>query len=273
MAALSLEGVLFFLLTPPSVVPRVRRVAGRRESGYDWGMDDDTYECPQCGARVYPEMTRCPQCGHNMYPEDEEGSGVLESQSEAGGWGSLLGSLFVGWITAAGIALVVHFIIASFAAPGMLGTAGTLFLLLGGPLGALAGGYLCSSIGKQRPLLLGALVGVLAIPVLLLLATHWVQVTLAVVFSPLMLVEWVLTVLAGVAGGWLSTIMGASSQWQERWKMRSWEDFLYQDLLRKVRFNGSAADRLIEYERRQDPQATRFKLIQNAIERWERDNR
>ena len=67
--------------------------------------------------------------------------------------------------------------------------------------------------------------------------------------------------------------MGASSQWQERLKLRSWEDFLYQDLLRKVLFNGSAADRLIEYERRQDPQATRFKLIQNAIERWERDNR
>jgi hypothetical protein len=40
-----------------------------------------------------------------------------------------------------------------------------------------------------------------------------------------------------------------------------------------VRFNGSAADRLIEYERNQEPEASRLKLIQNAIERWERDNR
>jgi hypothetical protein len=48
---------------------------------------------------------------------------------------------------------------------------------------------------------------------------------------------------------------------------------LYQDLLRKVRFNGSAADRLIDFERKREPGASRLKLIQSAIERWERDNR
>ena len=58
-------------------------------------------------------------------------------------------------------------------------------------------------------------------------------------------------------------------EWQEQWKVRGWEDLLYQDLLRKVRFNRSAANRLIEYEKKQDPQASRLKLIQNAIERWD----
>jgi hypothetical protein len=76
-----------------------------------------------------------------------------------------------------------------------------------------------------------------------------------------------------VIGGWLNVRSAGNIDWQEKWRVRGWEDLLYQDLLRKVRFNGSAADRLIDYERKQDPQATRLKLIQNAIERWERDNR
>jgi hypothetical protein len=63
------------------------------------------------------------------------------------------------------------------------------------------------------------------------------------------------------------------TDWKEKWKVRGWEDMLYRELLRRVRFNGSIADRLIDYERHQDPQASRLKLIQNAIEHWERDNR
>jgi len=47
---------------------------------------------------------------------------------------------------------------------------------------------------------------------------------------------------------------------------------LYDDLLRKVGGDPAVAERLIDYERRQSPQATRMVWLQNAIQRWEDDN-
>jgi len=54
-------------------------------------------------------------------------------------------------------------------------------------------------------------------------------------------------------------------------KGMGWEDLMYQDLLSRVRFSKSTAERLIEYERRLDPKADRYTLIRNAVERLERD--
>ena len=51
------------------------------------------------------------------------------------------------------------------------------------------------------------------------------------------------------------------------------EAALFDDLLRKVGGDRSAAERLIEYERRQKPSATRLTCLQNAIDRWEQENR
>ena len=47
----------------------------------------------------------------------------------------------------------------------------------------------------------------------------------------------------------------------------------YDILLRKVGGDRVAADRLIDFERRQAPNGTRLSWIQNAIQRWEKDNR
>lgn len=51
------------------------------------------------------------------------------------------------------------------------------------------------------------------------------------------------------------------------------EAILFNDLLRKVGGDRSVVDRLIDYERRQRPNATRLTCLQNAIERWEQENR
>jgi hypothetical protein len=51
------------------------------------------------------------------------------------------------------------------------------------------------------------------------------------------------------------------------------EAALFDELLRKVGGHRSVAERLIEYEKRQKPGATRLTCIQNAIQRWERENR
>lgn len=47
---------------------------------------------------------------------------------------------------------------------------------------------------------------------------------------------------------------------------------LYNDLLGKVGGEHTVAERLIEYERQQQPGATRRTWLENAIRRWERDN-
>jgi hypothetical protein len=51
------------------------------------------------------------------------------------------------------------------------------------------------------------------------------------------------------------------------------EASLFDDLLRKVGGDRAAIERLIEYERQQKPAATRLTCLQNAIQRWEHENR
>ena len=51
------------------------------------------------------------------------------------------------------------------------------------------------------------------------------------------------------------------------------EAALFDDLLRKVGGDRSVVERLIEHERGQKPSATRLTCLQNAIRRWEHENR
>jgi hypothetical protein len=51
------------------------------------------------------------------------------------------------------------------------------------------------------------------------------------------------------------------------------EKALFDDLLRKVGGDRSVAERLIEYEQQQKPGTTRLACLQNAISRWENENR
>jgi len=51
------------------------------------------------------------------------------------------------------------------------------------------------------------------------------------------------------------------------------EASLFDDLIRKVGGDRSVVERLIEYEREQRPNATRLTCLQNAISRWEQENR
>ncbi len=51
------------------------------------------------------------------------------------------------------------------------------------------------------------------------------------------------------------------------------EASLFDDLLRKVGGDRAVTERLIEYERGQKPNGTRLVRLQNAIQRWERENR
>jgi hypothetical protein len=235
-------------------------------------MDDNSFECPQCGAKIYPEMSRCPQCGQNLYPEDE-----LESQasqeSTAPKWMISSGAVLVGWLLSSGFVALVNILVATLSSQSAIGLAAKVVLMLVGPVGAFAGSYVAAAIYPKYAAWLGAVIGVLDLPVLALFATRWVQVDISTLLSLWAVVVAALTLLSGLFGAWLHYKLTLDTGWKEKWQVRGWEDLLYQDLLRKVRFNGSVAERLIEYERQQDPSASRLQLIQNAIERWERDNR
>ena len=50
------------------------------------------------------------------------------------------------------------------------------------------------------------------------------------------------------------------------------EAALFDDLLKKVGGDRSVVERLIAYEQAQSPGATRLTCLQNAIQRWEKDN-
>ena len=51
------------------------------------------------------------------------------------------------------------------------------------------------------------------------------------------------------------------------------EAVLFDDLLRKAGGDRSVVERLIECERGQTPHATRLTCLQNAVQRWEQENR
>ena len=48
---------------------------------------------------------------------------------------------------------------------------------------------------------------------------------------------------------------------------------LYQQLLSRTRRDRKLAQRLIDHERRRNPESNRLQLLQNAIYRWDRDRR
>jgi hypothetical protein len=51
------------------------------------------------------------------------------------------------------------------------------------------------------------------------------------------------------------------------------QSVLYKDLLAKVAGDHHVVERLIEFERQKQPHGSRISWLQNAIRRWERDNR
>ncbi|MCK5008428.1 MAG: hypothetical protein KAR73_13645, partial [Spirochaetales bacterium] len=42
---------------------------GQEEEGAD---EEETYECPECGAGITTDMTACPNCGVGLSFEEEE---------------------------------------------------------------------------------------------------------------------------------------------------------------------------------------------------------
>ena len=154
------------------------------------------------------------------------------------------------------------------------------------PLGTLAGGYYVGRTHAYQPILHSLVASLLAVLVLFVLRQ----------LPTLSLVLLTLSILAGPFGAWWAIQSPISARGtpfmprggypsQRRPPRRGWRNplgpffsrmranRLYDELERRTRFDPGAADRLIDFERRRTPYASRETLIRNALERITRDNR
>jgi hypothetical protein len=72
---------------------------------------------------------------------------------------------------------------------------------------------------------------------------------------------------------WWRKIRGERHPAEELFTGALQEATVFNDLLHKVGGDRSVVERLIEYERKQKPYATRLTCLQNAIQRWEHEKR
>ena len=202
-------------------------------------------------------------------------------------------ALLIGLALAAGVFVGVRYVFGEIWNP----TVRTVIVLAGALLGTLAGGYYLARQAVYRVMVHVLLVVVVDAALLLLLGL--------IPANPWLLGGMLLAGLGGAFWGQHAPIPAAGTPFAARgaysspawgyssprrgvqlpgWMWRIWNPFrrmiqnrqvaqLYDQLLRRTRMDRELADRLIEFERRRNPQAGRMTLIRNALERLERDNR
>jgi rubredoxin len=233
---------------------------------YEDDDDPSTFECPNCGERVTIDLFACPNCGLVFSLEAPDTPDEAAEQET----GFSVTAALLGWLASAAAAFLINFLAGRAWTPEKLDTAGRVILVLSGPLGALAGGYLAGVIARRREVLHGLVVAGLSLVTGLLFEAYWRDLAQQF-FSLAMLVSWGLILAAGPLGGLLARGLRSRAAHPRPRQMN--ESELYRELLVLVRFDNNTAERLIAYEQKRHPNARRAALIQNAIERWEHDNR
>jgi putative membrane protein (TIGR04086 family) len=237
---------------------------GGKHMAYEDDDDPSTFECPNCGERVYIELFACPNCGLVFSLE------APEDEKEPEETGFSFTAALLGWLVSTAVAFLVNFLAGRAWTAESITPTGRVILVLAGPLGALAGGYLAGVIARRREALHGLVIAALSLVSGLLFEAYWRDLSQQF-FTIYMLVSWALMLGAGPLGGLLAR--GLRSRAISTRPRRLNEHELYRELLVLVRFDHDTAERLIAYEQKRHPNAKRALLIQNAIERWEHDNR
>ena len=75
---------------------------------------------------------------------------------------------------------------------------------------------------------------------------------------------------SATVGSFVSTHLASR---EHRYEFPETEYELYTALLNRVQNDYDIANRLVDYEKAKSPFVDKEKLLRNAIERWERDNR
>ncbi len=254
-------------------------------------LDSNDLECPHCGATFYYELTHCPKCGRAIYPSDFDDYEEEEVGTEAEGWGvnpenlkatprlksapHPLGGILMGSVISNFIGIFLFFILENIFEKAITVSPASLirFIPLASvPLGAFLGGYVATQMNQAHRFLNGISVGLLSLAATFLLTAYQYDLATEPFFRPETLPWWAAIFLATLLGSYLPRRVVQTNTLQTLFKPRT-EYQLYTDLLTKVQFDRPTAESLIAYEQKRAPRATRFECIQNAIDRWERDNR
>lgn len=160
-------------------------------------------------------------------------------------------------LLAFGVFGAVRFLFGSFFDPGVR----AFGPLIGLPLGAFAAGYWAGQQPGGR-----AMQYALFATGVLLLAAYLFRA----------LPDNAVSLLLALAGGPLGALLAARGGFGAlglNVKLPQRENALFDQLLMRVRQDRYMAERLIEFERRRSPNAPRARLIQDAIDRLDRDRR
>lgn len=232
---------------------------------------DNEIECPHCGAKFYYELTRCPNCGVNIYfPDEEEDGEFSKAFSHFIDANRFPLGILAGWaatiVLSLGLYIPIRF---AFTAPQSWYVVYALVVACI-TVGSFAGGFLAVRVTRKRVVISAALVGLAGVGVaIVILLREWKS---ALPF-PGVILGWIVILAASFGGAKAAEKMLQKTTLQSLFVVLPTEENLYQDLFIKVGYDHDIARRLIEYERQRAPQATRSRLIRNAIQRWERDNR
>ena len=239
------------------------------------GLGPNRIECTNCGEPFDLSWTQCPHCGMDVYPleGDEqpwEGSQDHQPPTKFGLLAHAIGLVLACGLTAIMISVLSYIFIRSLVLTQENLVAINIAISSCMLLGSLVGGYLAGRFARTRFVLHGIYVGVINSFILLPLIAREYGSLPSLVW---LLLIGALSLLAGYAGARLALSQMREALVDELFTPVLDQADLYSDLLEKVRFDHRTAERLIEFERKRTPEASRVTLIQNAIRRWERDNR
>lgn len=234
---------------------------------------DDEIECPHCGAKFHYELTRCPNCGVNIYFPDEE-------EEEEGEFSKAFSrfidsirfplGILAGWATtivpSLGLYIPIRF---AFTAP-QSGHVVYALVVACITVSSFTGGFLAVRVARKYVIVSGVLIGLAGVGVAIVISLREWKSALP---FPSVTLGWIVILAASFGGAQVAEKMLQKVTLQSLFVVLPTEENLYQDLFVKVGYDHGIAQRLIEYERQRTPHATRSKLIRNAIQRWERDNR
>ncbi len=228
-------------------------------------------ECARCGGIFYIKETRCPHCGVSIYEPEEVRSPQSSALNNVESALRLPFAILAGWFITAFIGLLLYIPIRASLTEAP--TITFIVLLATGTLsaGAFSGGFLYQRISQQKSnfgnsslILFSVLLGAIVF------LTEGGSAFLWQIFSILSLLITGATCFIGIR---IADKMLRQMMIDDLFAPVVESQKRYQELLAKVGNDRDVAERLIEHERRFTPKATRNILVENAIKRWERDNK
>lgn len=234
-------------------------------------MNDNEIECARCGRTFSIDLTRCPHCGVNIYEPEDDLPPHNETLTNIQNALRMPFAILAGWFIAAFVGLLIY--IPTRFALTESPTATVVALLAAGALsvGAFAGGFIYQRISQERSTF-GSVSHIL-FSVILGIAVFLSEGGSSFLWLPLSLMGLPVIGAASFFGIKIADKMLRQAMIDDLFAPVVESQKLYQDLLVRVGHDRAIAERLIEHERQYMPKAPRYTLMENAINRWNRDNR